>query len=199
MRSFRSVRTQVMLALLLFCLLGNDWLVADPVRHVLLQLPLLALVGWLAFPATAGQDWRWADGGFTPLLMALFGVAYWMLPRVIDASVNEPAMALVKFTSLPAIGAAVALGWRRAHPLLRGFAKAQTISMAGFMAFLFTHSPVRLCNNYLIADQWRLGESFLWLAITLAMVWSAPLFTGHTAKHLTASSKRIQHLQGAVL
>ena len=45
----------------------------DPVRHVLLQLPLLALVGWLAFPATAGQDWRWADGGFTPLLMALFG------------------------------------------------------------------------------------------------------------------------------
>ena len=198
MKHFRSVRSRVIVALLAFCLLGNDWLVADPVRHVLVQLPLLALAGWLSFHGSAGQGWRWAEGGFAPLLFALFGIAWWMLPRVIDASVSEAGMMLVKFASLPAIGAAVALGWRRAHPLLRGFAKAQAISMAGFMAFLFTHSPARLCNNYLIADQWRLGEGFLWLAIVLAIAWSFPLFTGRAAKHPPASSQRIQHLQGAV-
>lgn len=187
-----SVRTLAIVALLAFCLIGNTWLVVDPVRHVLVQLPLLGLVGWLVIPADLGQGWRWTEGGYAPLLVALFGIAYWMLPRVIDASVSDRAMMLGKFASLPAIGAAVALGWRRAHPLLRGFVKAQAISMAGFMAFLFTHSPARLCNNYLIADQWRLGESFLWLAIALAIAWSAPLFTVPAAKCQGAAVRRLR-------
>lgn len=198
MTLIRSIRATVIVALLALCLFGNDWLVADPVSHILVQLPLLGLVGWLAFPAAAGWSWRWAAGGFAPLLFALFGLAYWMLPRVIDASVSEPAMLLAKFVSLPAIGAAVALGWRRAPPMLRGFVKAQTISMAGFMAFLFTHSPVRLCNNYLIADQWRLGESFLWLAIGLAIAWTAPLVSGTAGKYAPTSARRFQHLEGAL-
>ena len=94
MKHFRSVRSRVIVALLAFCLLGNDWLVADPVRHVLVQLPLLALAGWLAFHGSAGQGLRWAEGGFAPLLFALFGIAWWMLPRVIDASVSEAGMML---------------------------------------------------------------------------------------------------------
>ncbi len=198
MTIFRSIRATGIGALLALCLLGNDWLVVDPVRHILLQLPLLGLAGWFALPAATGRSWRWAAGGFAPLLFALFGLAYWMLPRVIDASVSEPAMLLAKFVSLPAIGAAVALGWRRAPPMLRGFVKAQTISMAGFMAFLFTHSPVRLCNNYLIADQWRLGESFLWLAIGLAIAWTAPLVGGTAGRYAPTSALRFQHLEGAL-
>lgn len=158
------------------CMAANGWLAADAVRHVLVQLPLLGLCGWLATSRGAGRDWRWAGGGYAPLLAAGFGIAYWMLPRSIDAAIGDSAHIIAKFLTLPMIGALAAIGWRRAHPLLKAFVKAQAVSMAGFMAFLFTHAPARLCNNYLIDDQWRLGEGFLWLALALAALWSLPLF-----------------------
>lgn len=85
-------------------------------------------------------------------------------------------MHTLKFITLPIAGAALRMAWARMHPLLIGFVKAQCISMAAFMAFLLTHAPVRLCNNYLIDDQWRLGWGFLWLAVALAITWIAPLF-----------------------
>ncbi|MET4133773.1 hypothetical protein ABIE62_002929 [Porphyrobacter sp. MBR-155] len=168
----RRLRPGLAAIIMLSCLLGNRALEADPVLHVLVQLPMLGLCGVLLSPRC---EWRWAQGGFAPLLAALFGIAFWMLPRSIDGAVSFPLMTLAKFLSVPLIGALLAIGWRQAHALLRGFLKAQAVSMAGFMAFLFTHSPVRLCNNYLIDDQWRLGFGFLFLAIGLAMAWTIPL------------------------
>ena len=85
-------------------------------------------------------------------------------------------MTVTKFISLPVIGALLSLSWSRAHALLKAFVRAQAVSMAGFMAFLFTHSPVRLCNSYLVEDQWRLGEGFLWAGIALALFWTLELF-----------------------
>ncbi len=168
----RRLRPGLAAIIMFACILGNRALEADPVLHVLVQLPMLGLCGALLAPR---REWRWAQGGFAPLLAALFGIAFWMLPRSIDGAVSFPLMTLAKFLSVPLIGALLVIGWRQAHALLRGFLKAQAISMAGFMAFLFTHSPVRLCNNYLIDDQWRLGFGFLFLAIGLAMAWTIPL------------------------
>ena len=170
----RRLRPGLAAIIMFACILGNRALEADPVLHVLVQLPLLGVCGALLAPR---REWRWAQGGFAPLLAALFGIAFWMLPRSIDGAVSFPLMTLAKFLSVPLIGALLVIGWRQAHALLRGFLKAQAISMAGFMAFLFTHSPVRLCNNYLIDDQWRLGFGFLFLAIGLAMAWTIPLLS----------------------
>lgn len=158
------------------CIAFNSWLISDQVGHVLVELPALALCGWLASGRFADREPTWALGGYAPLLVAAFGIAFWMLPRSIDAAVATPPFILAKFTILPLIGSMIRVGWRQAHPLLRGFVKAQTISMCGFMAFLFTHAPVRLCNSYPIDSQWRLGMGFLWLALALAVVWSLPLF-----------------------
>lgn len=163
--------------IVLACAAGNRWLVADPVLHVLLQLPLLAASGSLLVPPQrVVADWRWAAGGIAPLIMALNGVAFWMLPRSIDGAVDGGMMSLAKFVSLPVIGALITVCWRRGHALLLAFVKAQVVSMAGFLAFLYTHSPVRLCNSYLIDDQWRLGVAFLWLGVALAGYWALGLF-----------------------
>lgn len=167
---------QIALCLVGLCALANSWLAADPVRHVLIQLPLLALAGWLLARPHVSNRGRWANGGYAPLIAVLFATIFWMLPRSIDAAVGETMHILAKFVSLPAMGALAAIGWQRGHPILRGFVKAQIISMSGFMAFLFTHAPSRLCNNYLIDAQWRLGEAFLNLALILAAIWTVPLF-----------------------
>ncbi|MCP4780418.1 MAG: hypothetical protein GY877_06605 [Hyphomicrobium sp.] len=166
------------------CLGFRDFFESNPVSHVLIQLPLLAWCGALLAQPAINLEAEWNRGGVVALLIALFGITFWMLPRSIDAALFSPAMEVAKFISLPlCVGAPLAIGWARAHPLLRGFLKAQAVSMLGVMAFLYTHAPVRICNAYLVDDQLRLGYAFLFTAIAVVVLWVAPLFVGSREFH----------------
>ena len=93
-------------------------------------------------------------------------------------------MDLGKFLSVSLlVGAPLGMAWSRLHPLLRGFVKAQSVSMLGVLGFLYTHAPVRICNSYLVSDQERLGVGFLLVAGGLAACWSLPLLTGGPPRH----------------
>lgn len=159
------------------CYILRELLENDPVTHVLVQLPVLAVAGGLVatcFPIGGGA---WDRGGVTSILVSLFAIAFWMLPSSIDAALTSPGVELAKFISVPLlVGAPLATNWKYAHPLLRGFLKAQAISMLGILAFLYTHAPVRICNAYLVGDQERLGYGFLIVALGVSVVWVIPLF-----------------------
>lgn len=149
---------------------------ARAITHVLVQMPMLALAGALIAPLVPLGRGRWNAGGWACLIAAIGCLAIWMLPRSVDAALSDPRWEAAKFATLPlAFGLPLAAGWARAHPLLRGVAKAQSVSMAGVMAFLYTHAPDRLCNGYLIEDQRVLGWGFLALALGLAAAFVAPL------------------------
>jgi len=170
------------------CLLFRDLLEAHPASHVLVQLPLLALAGALWVGKKRASTSEWNQGGIASLLVALTGIIFWMLPRSIDAALTSPFMEAFKFISLPLfVGAALRMGWNAAPDLLRGFLKAQTLSMLGVAAFLYTHAPVRLCNAYLVSEQEELGYGFLIAAIVLALYWALPLFISkHSNTNLLA-------------
>lgn len=161
-----------------FCALFRHGLEADPVLHVLVQLPLLALSGALMVRGLSADRFRPSPTISNALiLVAVFAILFWMVPRYIDEALVDPLVALAKFISLPLlVGVPLAIAWSGAHPFLRGFLKANALSMLGILAFLYTHAPVRICNSYLIADQERLGIGFLLTAIALAVVWTIPLF-----------------------
>jgi hypothetical protein len=149
---------------------------ASPLTHVLVQLPVLVLAGALIAPYLRLGQGDWNRGGWTCLLAAGFGIAFWMLPRSIDAALADMRWEIAKFLTLPfLIGLPLAAGYARAHPLTRAVIKAQTVSMLAVMAFLYTHAPMRLCNAYLAEDQYRLGIGFLALAFAAAAAWIAPL------------------------
>lgn len=176
-----AVQLLAAVAIVIVCWLFRDGFEHDPVTHILLQLPLLALAGVLIAKAVVERrDWRpspWLEGGLPLILLALFATAFWMLPRSIDAALVDPRMELAKFVTIPLlIGAPLAIGWPKAHPLLRGFLKAEAVSMLAVLAFLYTHAPVRICNAYLVDDQERLGFGFLMAAILLALLWAWPIF-----------------------
>ena len=175
MRHWRHWAAPMALLVLAFAFRGP--LEADPVTHVLVQLPMLALAGAL-LPLRAGLG-AWNRGGWAALLVAIFATAFWMLPRAIDGALTDPGLEAAKFVTLPlAVGLMLRIGRARAHPLLRGFLKAQALAMLGVLAFLYTHAPARLCNAYLIEDQARLGHGFLVVALGLAVIWILPLFFG---------------------
>ena len=84
---------------------------------------------------------------------------------------------VAKFAMLPIlIGLPLRLAWGRLDPVLRGFCKAQAVSMSLILAFLYTHSPLRICNSYLLEDQQRLGVAFFVVGIGLIVVWAVPIF-----------------------
>lgn len=154
------------------------WVAADPVMHVLVQFPLLAAAGYLL-----AVGYRVPRNAVGPLLvMALTTGAIWMLPRSVDAALGHTGWHVAKFVTLPLMfGVPLALGWPATGPVLRGFLKAQIVSMLLFLGFLYTHAPVRICNSYLIDDQYRLGIGFVWAALALAGWWILPAFTGRGA------------------
>ncbi|MEM1300116.1 MAG: hypothetical protein AAGH68_12660 [Pseudomonadota bacterium] len=163
------------LSLLAFAVLLRGAAASDPVVHVLVQLPLLAVAGWWGARALELKT----PAPLTALIVAISATAFWMLPRSIDAALETPWVDLAKFISIPAlIGASLAAAWGQLHPILRGFVKAQSLSMLGVLGFLYTHAPVRICNSYLVSDQERLGLGFLYLCAALVVLWTLPVLTG---------------------
>jgi hypothetical protein len=171
-----SARLAWAFALIAIAVLFRSPLEASPLTHVLVQLPVLVLAGALIAPYLRFGQGDWNRGGWACLLAAGIGIAFWMLPRSIDAALADTRWEVTKFLALPfLVGLPLAAGYARAHPLTRAVIKAQTVSMLAVMAFLYTHAPMRLCNAYLAEDQYRLGIGFLALAFATAAAWIAPL------------------------
>lgn len=146
--------------------------------QMLLQIPLLAAAGWLASGAMPRRIdaalARWNGGGIAGLLLASVASMVWMLPRMMDASVDDGWFALAKFASVPLlIGVPVALSWPRMGFVVRGVFLLEVIATAFRLGWLYLASPVRLCSNYLLSDQQRLGKYLLatGAATCLVLAW----------------------------
>ncbi len=172
-------RLGLSLGLIGICALFRQTLEADPVKHVLLQLPFLATSGYLFAIGLGVRNLRINKSIANAFsLISVFVILFWMLPRYIDASLVNPMVEFAKFVSIPLfVGGSLAIGWEKSNPFLCGFLKANSLSMLGVLAFLYTYAPVRICNSYLVIDQERLGAAFLITAIGLALAWAIPLFS----------------------
>jgi hypothetical protein len=156
---------------------------ASMTTQMLLQLPLLVGVGALlaqALPARAAQRaGAWNDRGMASLVLASLASAYWMLPRTLDASVNEPLLAAAKLLSVPLlVGLPFALGWPRMSFIVRGVFLLEFIATFFRLGWLYLIWPERLCNNYLLDDQQRLGESMLLIGVALFLAMAGKLLWG---------------------
>lgn len=162
-------------------------LALPPVRHVLeasmtlqmlVQLTLLALAGWWMSAFAADRAKRliatWNRSGISGILLASLCAMLWMLPRSLDAALDVPWVEAAKFVGVPLlIGAPLALSWPRAGFVVRGVFLVEVIATAFRLGWLYMVSPVRLCSNYLLGDQQRLGMSLLAIggAIMLVLAW----------------------------
>ena len=169
---------------------SRTWLEATLVGHVLVQMPLIALTGWLfgsAFePRLDRVAERWNRFGVAGFTLAIFTILFWMVPRSIDSAVAHPGYEMFKFVSLPCAGAALALSFPRTHPLLAGALKANVISMLAVLAWVYTAAPVRLCNSYLGSDQKMLGAGMAVLAAVLSINWGLGLLFGTSGHQASA-------------
>lgn len=144
--------------------------------HVLVQLPLLVLGGYCGAAAFPGR-WRetlqtFNRGGLPGILLVLLAAAFWMLPRSLDAALDEPVMAAAKCVSLPLlVGLPLALSLPRLHPIAGGFVLANLLSMLGVLGWLYRQAPVRLCSYYRLDEQVWVGNGLLLVAGLVGLGW----------------------------
>ncbi len=160
----------------------SAWWEASLVRHVLLQVPMLVLSG-VIFGLLVSRPSQRADTGqmesLAAVLLAAFCLAFWMLPRWLDAAVADPDVDAAKAGSLVLLaGLPLGWGWPRLRPLARAFIWANAVSMLAAMGLLYLTFPERLCNNYLASEQPELGRRLLTLAVLLGLAGAARAMTG---------------------
>lgn len=165
-------------------LLGLAFLARGPLEarlptHLLVQFPLLLAGGaLLAGPKQPPLLAPWNRGGATGLALAAVILAFWMLPRAIDASLASPIYEAGKLASLPLAGAALAWSLPALPWLARQLLASQAIAMAAATGWLYTALPERLCLRYLRSDQDVLGIALLLLAVAALLFWLGRFLAG---------------------
>jgi hypothetical protein len=167
---------------------ARAWLESSMTLHMLLQLPLLAVIGFqigAAWHAASSRGFARAlarlqscnAGGATGLLAASFVMVLWMLPRCLDLARLDPAIDALKLLSLPLAGLAVSLSWPRLPSTARAVVHLEVIATLLRFGWGYLAAEERLCLAYLSGDQQRTGELLLWAgaAYALAIVWR-PMF-----------------------
>lgn len=182
---------QIPVGVALLCLLAapplRETLERDMVRHMLMQIPLLAVAGWLLVPVGAWSRnfmAAWDRHGITGILTANLAAAYWMLPRSLDNAIVSPAFEIAKFTSLPLlVGVPIRCCWPRLPMLGKGFVVTNAVSMLGIVGWLYLAAPVRVCVFYRTDQQDAVGRSLLCLAGVISLVVLLDAFVGSRRDH----------------
>jgi hypothetical protein len=143
--------------------------------HMLVQFPALLLAGAL-LAAPLAQRWprglqRWNELGIAGLVAAAFAMALLMVPRVLDLALVDRRVETLKLLALLASGAALAVSWQRAGPVLQAFFLGNVLPMLAVVGTLYEDSPTRLCSAYLLDDQQRLGAALVGAAAGILVAW----------------------------
>ncbi len=159
-------------------------------RHMLVQLPLIALCGFalgrtlLELRADRGAGrvvaalQRYNHYGATGLIAASFAMLLWMLPRALDAARLDDSVDALKFASIfILVGIAVAWSWPQCPPLARAVVHVEAVATLIRFGWAYLAADQRLCASYLLEDQRSLGAALIVLGIlwAAAVAWR-PLF-----------------------
>ena len=157
---------------------AGPYLEASLLNHVLIEIPLLIIIGIIAGnllkPRLAGVLGMIS---IPAILLACFALAFWMIPRWLDASLGNEFTAYMKYLSLPLlVGIPLALSWQVLHPIARGVVKIEFLAMLFRLGWIYLVSPDRLCNNYLLNEQQQLGYMMIILGFAFGTFWLAQVF-----------------------
>jgi hypothetical protein len=150
--------------------------------HMVVQMPLLMLAGWVFAQAASTRRTRpnvsnalaaWNQFGLTGGLTVLVLLAYWMLPSSIDRALVVPTADAFKVASLWLGGALLKHSGQRAPLMVQLFFVGTALPMLVWAGLYFANTDLRLCNAYSLSSQIAAGQSLATLAVLLAVCWGA--------------------------
>src|SRR3546814_14933655 len=96
------------------------------------------------------------------------------------------------------IGLALALRWPKMVFFLRGVFLSEIVASCFRMGWLYLISPIRLCNNYLLDDQQRLGKYLVAIGVAIMLILAWKLMWGrinidHTSRNAPSPDSTGRH------
>ncbi|MGN7297831.1 hypothetical protein ACTHPV_11585 [Ferdinandcohnia sp. SAFN-114] len=193
----------VMIGLLLLLFVSLPYIMSlleeSMVGTMLIQYPLLIGSGFFlakGFP----RKWRgffvfYNENGIAGIFTAICVVGFWLLPRSVDAALNEPIMEIAKYMSLSLlVGVLLFYSWQLLGPISKAFIWANLISMIFVMSWLYSVSPVRLCNNYLVTAQQQLGKAMFVLGVAICILFIGRVFLGKPEINKNTTMKKRKYI-----
>lgn len=145
------------------------------VRHMGLELPLLALAGWWAAHCAGRRltSWLapWNGAGLPGLLAAWCVVSYWMLPVALDEATLGAPSGMAKVVTMVLAGLLARASWQAAGPVLQGFFVINGCWMMLTAGLLYQEAEVQLCSTYLVDEQLVAGRVLVLWALAVLATW----------------------------
>lgn len=140
--------------------------------HMLLQMPLLVALSfwgtriWMKQALAAGRSFplvrRFRGSG---ILLAIFTLMAWMLPRLLDMAVESAAVDAMKVASLLFLaGVPLGLCWPEIGGPVRGVLHLEALATLARMGWIYIETPQRLCLRYGLDEQRFTGQILIILA-----------------------------------
>lgn len=183
--------TGIAIALTLVLTPVRDVIVASMTGHMLVQIPLLLLAGFLisAPPRTDMRRSGLNPGGAPGLLLTAAVLATWMVPRALDLAVTSNSIAFLESGTLLVGGGLLRHSWQRAGAIGQAFFIGNLTWMAAVAGLLLRDAPVRVCTTYLIRDQLYAGTGLLLIATAIGVRWFTTWLALPTARTNTRGDR----------
>lgn len=177
-------RLFVVLAAMLIAFGGASWLESRMYSHMLIQLPLLVLAGWLVngFVPLEAPVAKIDQYGILGMTMLLLVSAYWMVPRALELSLTSAWFEDGKIASLFSLGLILPGSLKRCPWVAQLFFLGNFGAMMAIAGIQYQDLPQRLCNAYLLDDQNLTGIGLTATAILISLTWSARILQALNAR-----------------
>ncbi len=139
-------------------------------RHMLLQMPLLAVLGYAAGSIWPMPRFRLSSLGLAAVFFAMGSLGFWMLPRSLDTAVTVAWVDQAMHLNMLAAGWSLVIGLPRLHFHTKMVFGVYGLAMALTAGVVYVSAVVPVCSAYSIQHQNEAGALLLWIGGALFIV-----------------------------
>jgi hypothetical protein len=178
MTASKTVNRALIAALLILMglALTREWMQAHMARHMLLQMPALAIAGWWLHraggAALQARLHPWNRYGLTGLIFIQCLAAFWMVPRALDLALSSALMELMKYVGWIVAGVLLRQSMRQSNLMVQVFTLGNVLMMVAAVSDIYATTADRLCNFYSIGDQVSTAQGLWVLLAAITAVWA---------------------------
>lgn len=156
----------------------NVWFCQTMVRHQLLQLPAMLILGGVLGNSLGSICVTRSSWVVAIFIAALGSLAFWMIPRSIDLAVIQPQVNRLMHVHMVGVGMLCTLAWKGG----RLEAKVAFVGMASAMlmatGFALRSFRLVLCSSFTLDQQWEAGAGLAGIGGVLFIFALVTLYRG---------------------
>lgn len=153
----------VLAVAVLVCPPVDSYLDGSMSRHMLLQMPLLAALGYAAAPVWRMPRLRLAALGLCGVFFVMGTLAFWMLPRSLDAAVTVAWVDQLMHLNMLAAGCLLAFALSRLPFHSKMAFGVYSLAMLLTAGVVYATAIVPVCATYSVQQQSAAGTLLLWI------------------------------------